>query len=89
VSTGRSAPLVAPPDRPRLLAVVTDSCTGCGVCLDFCPVGCIEPPAPPITPQPPAPVLIREADCIGCRLCAAICEQLTVRAIAMVPAGAR
>ena len=29
--------------KPRLMAVVDeDSCTGCQVCVPFCPVDCIE-----------------------------------------------
>jgi NAD-dependent dihydropyrimidine dehydrogenase PreA subunit len=72
---------------PRLLAVIMESCTGCEVCLDFCPVDCIERSSSAPGPRPPAPVVIREEECIGCRLCAKVCEQLTVNAIAMVPAG--
>jgi Pyruvate/2-oxoacid:ferredoxin oxidoreductase delta subunit len=71
-------------DPPRLLAVVTDACTGCEICLDFCPVDCIDPPAP--APGPSAPVVIRQAECIGCRLCANVCGHLRLNAIAMVPA---
>ncbi len=74
-------------DQPRLLAVITESCTGCEVCLDFCPVDCIERSSPTPSPQLRPLVQIREEDCIGCRLCAKICEQLALNAIAMVPAG--
>ncbi|MBI4536368.1 MAG: 4Fe-4S binding protein [candidate division NC10 bacterium] len=85
--SGRSHTGLAVLDSPpRLLAVITESCTGCEVCLDFCPVDCIEPSPPPPAPRAPAPVHIREEECIGCRLCAKICEHLTVNAIAMVPA---
>ena len=31
-------------NKPRLMAVVDeDNCTGCQVCVPFCPVDCIEP----------------------------------------------
>ncbi len=85
--SGRSRSAAAGGDgQPRLLAVVTESCTGCEVCVDFCPVNCIERPSLTPSPRPSTPVLIREEDCIGCRLCANVCEQLTLNAIAMVPA---
>ena len=30
--------------KPKLIAVVDeDNCTGCQVCVPFCPVDCIEP----------------------------------------------
>lgn len=95
---------------PRLVAVVGEACTGCSVCLDFCPVDCIEPSSPPPPPSalsppefrcsvpfpdppPPIPlalppVSIRLADCIGCRLCAKVCEHLDLHAIRMVPVAA-
>ena len=75
----------APRPRPRLVAVVQDDCTGCNTCVDYCLVDCIEPTRAPELSSP-APVSIREAECIGCSLCAKVCEELTTRAIAMVPA---
>jgi NAD-dependent dihydropyrimidine dehydrogenase PreA subunit len=73
-------------DRPRLVAVVQEDCTGCNTCVDYCLVDCIEP-----TPRAPEPetrtsISIREDECIGCSLCAKVCEELTMHAIAMVPA---
>ena len=89
----RSWPAAGHQEPPRFLAVVTESCTGCEVCLDFCPVDCIERSSPTSNPRPLTPnprphtlVQIRDEDCIGCRLCANVCEQLTLNAIAMVPA---
>ena len=72
--------------RSRLLAVVTEACTGCDVCVDFCPVDCIDevPPAESAADTTP-PVRIREEECIGCQVCAKVCEQLTLNAIDMVP----
>ena len=63
--------------------VVTDACTGCGACVDFCLVDCIEE-AP--VPGPGAPVQIRQDECIGCRLCAKVCDHLDVHAVRLVPA---
>ena len=62
-----------------------DSCTGCQVCVPFCPVDCIE-----IAPSekyniPIPPVQIRFNECIGCQICARVCTQLTWDAIDMLP----
>lgn len=75
--------------HPRLLAVVNTSCTGCNVCLDFCPVDCIdhEPPAQAAA-APAPPVHIRDEECIGCQVCAKVCEHLALNAIRMVPVAA-
>jgi len=73
-------------DRPRLIAVVSPSCTGCEVCVDFCPVDCIDdlPRTEPIQETIP-PIMIREEECIGCQVCAKVCDELTWNAIEMVP----
>ncbi len=70
--------------RPRLMAVVNESCTGCEVCVDFCPVDCIEVgPERPGVPVPP--VKIRYDECIGCEICVRVCEDLVWDAIEMWP----
>ena len=72
--------------RPRLIAVVNESCTGCEVCVDFCPVDCIDesPPRHGAGGMVP-PIRIREPECIGCQVCAKVCEELERNAIEMVP----
>lgn len=72
--------------RPRLMAVVNESCTGCEACIDFCPVTCIDHPAPEsyagaVIP----PVRIRHHECIGCQICAKVCEHMAWNAIDMIP----
>ncbi len=72
--------------RPILIAVVNPSCTGCEVCVDFCPVDCIDD-APPVE-FPGAnipPIQIQVEECIGCQVCAKVCEELSLNAIEMVP----
>jgi NAD-dependent dihydropyrimidine dehydrogenase PreA subunit len=77
---------ISPAERPRLVAVVQDDCTGCNTCVDYCLVDCIEP-APATSPLPHS-VSIREAECIGCSLCAKVCEELNLHAIHLVPSAA-
>ncbi len=71
--------------RPKLMAIVDeDNCTGCKVCIPFCPVDCIE-----VVPRekygvPLPPVQVRFHECIGCQLCAKACTMLTWDAIRML-----
>jgi len=72
--------------RPRLVAVVKESCAGCDVCVDFCPVDCIDDAPPGECPEEMTPpIRIREEECIGCQVCAKVCEELTWNAIEMMP----
>jgi len=72
--------------KPKMMAVVDeDNCTGCQVCVPFCPVDCIE-----VVPEekyniPIPPVQIRFNECIGCQICARVCRQMTWDAIDMLP----
>jgi Pyruvate/2-oxoacid:ferredoxin oxidoreductase delta subunit len=64
---------------PRSFAVIDQNgCTGCEVCIDFCPVDCIE-----IVPGPDYKGLFNvvEVDldrCIGCTLCSKFCPWETI-----------
>lgn len=67
--------------RPKQLAVIDQGgCTGCQVCIDFCPVDCIElVPGP--DPDNPGVHKLVEVDlprCIGCTLCAKYCPWETI-----------
>lgn len=71
--------------RPRLVAAVNESCTGCEVCVDFCPVDCIDDVPPAHSPEEILPrIRIREPECIGCQICAKVCEELAWNAIEMI-----
>ena len=74
-------------DRPRVVAVIDDDCTGCNTCVDYCLVDCIEPASSGGNNTSPSPVTIREDECIGCVVCAKVCEELGVNAIHLVPAA--
>ena len=72
--------------KPKLMAVVDeDNCTGCQVCVPFCPVDCIEAVPEEKYDIPIPPVQIRFNECIGCQICARVCTQLTWDAIRMLP----
>ncbi len=78
-------PAVSRAPRPRVVAVIDDDCTACNTCVDYCLVDCIEPAAPAAPPASFSPVTIREDECIGCVVCAKVCEELGVNAIHLVP----
>ena len=72
--------------RPRTVAIVDeDNCTGCQVCIPFCPVDCIEPVPKEKYNIPIPPVQVRWNECIGCDACAKACTDLTWDAIRMIP----
>jgi Pyruvate/2-oxoacid:ferredoxin oxidoreductase delta subunit len=72
--------------RGRRLAVITEACTGCAACLPFCPVDCIDDsPTCAQGSDSLLPVHIHEEECIGCEVCARVCEHLDLNAIRMVP----
>ena len=73
--------------KPKLIAVVDeDNCTGCQVCVPFCPVDFIEPvDKDKYDDAPIPPVQVRFDECIGCQLCAKACDKLTWNAIRMIP----
>ena len=59
--------------KPKLIAVVDeDNCTGCQVCVPFCPVDCIEPVPKEKYDIPIPPVQVRHDECIGCQICACL-----------------
>lgn len=72
--------------RPSLMAVVDeDNCTGCGVCVPFCPTDCIRPVPKAKYGLPIPPVQVAFDECIGCQLCYHACRRLTWDAIRMLP----
>lgn len=73
--------------RPKTVALVFEgNCTGCEVCVPFCPVDCIQPqPHEAYPDRPIPPVQIRFDECIGCQICVKACSKLTWDAIRMVP----
>ncbi|MCB0308569.1 MAG: 4Fe-4S dicluster domain-containing protein [Bdellovibrionales bacterium] len=74
--------------KPKTVALVFEgNCTGCEVCVPFCPVDCIESqPRSAFSDRPIPPVQIRFDECIGCQICVKACNKLTWDAIRMVPA---
>jgi Pyruvate/2-oxoacid:ferredoxin oxidoreductase delta subunit len=73
--------------KPKIIAFVDeDNCTGCQVCVPFCPVDCISPVnLEKYDNQPIPPVQIRFDECIGCQICVRVCDKLTWNAITMRP----
>ena len=60
------------------------NCTGCQVCVPFCPVDCIEVDEFSNGNSPINPVRIRYNECIGCSISSTDCTKLTWDAIHMI-----
>lgn len=76
------APPVKAKKRPRELAVINQSgCTGCEVCIEFCPVDCILTVPGPEYDQHKKLVEIDLDICIGCKLCVKYCPWETIEMI--------
>lgn len=75
-----------PSGRPRVIAVVQAACTGCNSCVDYCLVDCIEPASAASGQRPATSITIREDECIGCAICAKVCDTLDRHAIRLTPA---
>ena len=74
-------PVAAPArkKRPKELAVINQQgCTGCEVCLEFCPVDCIYVVAGPDYDVHKKLVEIDLDVCIGCKLCVKYCPWETI-----------
>jgi formate hydrogenlyase subunit 6/NADH:ubiquinone oxidoreductase subunit I len=68
--------------RPRELAVVNQAgCTGCEVCIEFCPVDCILTVPGAAHTQHQKLVEIDLDICIGCKLCVKYCPWETIEMI--------
>lgn len=69
-----------------------DRCSGCEVCIAFCPVDCIALVTDPEIPTVNPTCVVIEEECIGCKICAAECpwdaiEMIPYRPAAPVPSG--
>jgi len=66
--------------KAKLVAVIhEEGCTGCEVCIEFCPVDCIYKVPGPEHPEEHGFLsvngvcVVDEEVCIGCKLCAKYC----------------
>ena len=64
---------------PLVAIVHPEGCTGCEVCIEFCPVDCLYKVPGPENPNDNfhanvnGIVIVDEEVCIGCKLCAKYC----------------
>ncbi len=69
---------------PLVAIVHPEGCTGCEVCIEFCPVDCIYKVPGPENPEEHGYssmngiVVVDEEICIGCKLCAKYCPWETI-----------
>jgi electron transport complex protein RnfB len=69
---------------PLVAIVHPEGCTGCEVCIEFCPVDCLYKVPGPEHPEEHGYVsvngivVVDEEVCIGCKLCAKYCPWETI-----------
>lgn len=69
---------------PLVAIVHPEGCTGCEVCIEFCPVDCLYKVPGPENPSEHGYVsvngivIVDEEVCIGCKLCAKYCPWETI-----------
>jgi electron transport complex protein RnfB len=85
----KPVPAAIPPVKKKkksaIIAVVhPEGCTGCEVCIEFCPVDCLYKVPGPENPAEHGYVsvngivIVDEEVCIGCKLCAKFCPWDTI-----------
>ncbi len=78
--------LAAKKKRPKFMAVIDeDNCTGCQVCVPFCPTDCIRPVPLAKYGLPIPPVQVVYDHCVGCMACQKACSELAWDAIRKFP----
>ena len=89
-SAAAPAPPVKSPRKklpPTVAWVDVDRCSGCEVCIAFCPVNCIalvtEPEMPTVNPT----CVVIEEECIGCKICAVECPWDAIEMLPYKPAA--
>ena len=91
-----TAPAAAKPKKKKKLMPLAyineEGCTGCGVCIEFCPVDCIYyKPGPEYlvgdsdNPTVNSVVIVDEDVCIGCKLCEKYCPWETIEMVMPEP----
>ena len=82
IAPPRTVSAVTPKKKKKspLVAIVhPEGCTGCEVCIEFCPVDCLYKVPGPENPSDHdhanvnGIVIVDEEVCIGCKLCAKYC----------------
>lgn len=75
------------------IAIDTDKCDGCGVCVDACPADCLEVGQDPNDPLRDVPVAlvsdaVRKKIRYTCGQCKAVADRVLLPCVEMCPQGA-
>lgn len=82
-------PKPAPKGKPKFLAVIDEEiCSGCDICIEFCPVDCIREVDGPDFARVNAVCRVIPEECIGCKICARECPWDAIEMIDLRPKAA-
>jgi 2-oxoglutarate ferredoxin oxidoreductase subunit delta len=56
-------------------------CKGCGICMEFCPMGILKPSEKPSARGFLPPVVVDEGRCTCCRICEFYCPDFAIYVI--------
>ena len=66
-------------DEPRgRVFINTELCKGCGFCIEFCPAGVLGFSNTFNAKGYHPPRVIKDADCVNCRLCEMLCPEFAI-----------
>lgn len=60
------------------LAIETEACKGCRLCIDICPNQVLEFSTELNAGGVPYPLVKKPGDCIGCRSCTLVCPDVCI-----------
>ena len=60
------------------LHIIKDRCKGCAFCVEYCPKDVLEMSEEFNTKGYHPPKVIKEADCVNCRLCEMLCPEFAI-----------
>jgi len=60
------------------IVIVDERCKGCGFCVEFCPIKCLELSGQYNSKGYHPPALVRKDDCTGCDICGMVCPDFAI-----------